>query len=132
MQRKLPECTGRSAHQTRYIVALFSIALLASCNKAPDRVLPEKKMKDVVIDMRLVEMMINWNKQAYSSDSAHKAALYASVLEKHHVTQAVYDSSLVWYGENLDVLLQVYDKALHEIAERIRQAGAQQTGTVPE
>jgi len=127
MQRKLSECTGRSPHQIRYVIALFAVVLLASCNKAPSEVLSEKKMKDVVIDMRLAEMMINWDKQTYP-DSAHKAALYASVLEKHHITQAVYDSSLVWYGKNLYVLLQVYDKALREIAKRIRQLSGQTDG----
>jgi hypothetical protein len=79
-------------------------------------------MKDVLVDMQLAENIIAENVKSYT-DSAHKAAIFESVFRKHRITQAIYDSSLVWYGRNLDVYMQVYDLALAEINTRINDLG---------
>ncbi|GAB6395485.1 MAG: DUF4296 domain-containing protein [Bacteroidales bacterium] len=120
MQKRLSECG----------IALCAVALLAACSKVPGGVLPEKKMKDVMLDIRLAENMINGNYQAYP-DSTSRTALFASVFRKHRITQALYDSSLVWYGKNMDVLLQVYDLALRDVNERIRELGDTQASAAP-
>ena len=59
-------------------------------------------MQGVLTDMLLAEAMVNVDYNAYKSDTM-KLALYESVFRKHDITQAVYDSSLVWYGRNLDI-----------------------------
>lgn len=87
-------------------------------------------MKNVFIDMQLAENMINTNYQAYA-DSARKVALYQAVFHKHRITQAIYDSSLVWYGKNLDILMRIYDLALNEINEQIRELGDVQADAAP-
>jgi hypothetical protein len=104
--------------------------LFPSCRKTPEGVLPEKKMKDILIDMQLAENMINANYQNYP-DSAHKAVLYQSVFQKHKITQAVYDSSLVWYGKNLDILIRIYDLVIDEINGQIRELGDVQASAAP-
>jgi hypothetical protein len=96
--------------------------LVSSCSKVPDDILPEKKMKDVMVDIQLAENIINTNYQAYP-DSARKGALFQAVFRKHNITQAIYDSSLVWYGKNLDKLMRIYDLALNDINEQIRELG---------
>ena len=113
------------------VIALWTMtAWAASCSKVPSGILPEKKMKDVFIDMQLAENIINTNYQAYA-DSSHKGALYQAVFRKHNITQAVYDSSLVWYGKNLDILMRIYDLALNEINEQIRDLGDVQANAAP-
>ena len=106
----------------RYGVALLTAALLVSCSKVPDGILSEKEMKAVLIDMQLAEAMISTDSKKYSDD-AEKEALYQSVFRKHKIEQAVYDSSLVWYGRNLDVYMQVYDLVLAELNERQKALG---------
>jgi hypothetical protein len=101
-----------------------------SCRKTPEGVLPEKKMKDVLIDIQLAENMINASYQNYP-DSARKAVLFQSVFRKHEITQAVYDSSLVWYGKNLDVLIRIYDWVIGDINEQIRELGDVQASAAP-
>jgi hypothetical protein len=96
--------------------------MIASCSKAPGGILPEKKMKDVMIDVQLAEQMMVSNYAVYP-DSTHKAALLASVFRKHRITQAVYDSSLVWYGKNLNIMLQVLDLAIKDVDVRISKLG---------
>ena len=78
-------------------MALLATTLLAACSKVPDGILSEKKMQGVLTDMLLAEAMVNVDYNAYKSDTM-KLALYESVFRKHDITQAVYDSSLVWYG----------------------------------
>jgi hypothetical protein len=101
-----------------------------SCRKLPKGVLSEKKMKEVLIDVQLAENIINSNYQSYP-DSARKAILYQSVFRKHKITQAVYDSSLVWYGKNLDILIQIYDLAINDINKQIRDLGDVQATADP-
>jgi hypothetical protein len=101
-----------------------------SCSRVPDGVLPEKKMKDVMIDMQLAENLISTNYQDYP-DSARRAALYQSVFRKYNITQAIYDSSLVWYGKNLDVLTRVHDLIINDLNEQIRELGDVQASAAP-
>ncbi len=114
----------------KYSIALLAIAGIVACSKVPDGILPERKMKDVMIDMYLAEGLITGDGKSYP-DSLHKDALYQSVFRKHKITQAVYDSSLVWYGKNLNILMQVYDLALNDINERVRALGDVQASASP-
>ena len=68
-------------------------------------------MQGVLTDMLLAEAMVNVDYNTYKSDTM-KLALYESVFRKHDITQAVYDSSLVWYGRNLDIYMEVYNRVL--------------------
>lgn len=113
-----------------YGVALLVATLLFSCSKVPSGILTEKEMKDVLIDMQLAEAVISTNYKEYGTD-AQKEALYQSVFRKHNIEQAVYDSSLVWYGRNLDVYMQVYDLVLAELNERQKALGDVQASAAP-
>ena len=89
-------------------MALLATTLLAACSKVPDGILSEKKMQGVLTDMLLAEAMVNVDYNTYKSDTM-KLALYESVFRKHDIiTQAVYDSSLVWYAVTLDIYMEVW------------------------
>ncbi|MDR0538265.1 MAG: DUF4296 domain-containing protein [Tannerellaceae bacterium] len=108
-----------AAKQHIYAIAILTIAILAaSCSKVPSGLLSEKKMKAIMIDMQLAEQIISENYQTYS-DSMRKAAVFESVFRKHHTTQAIFDSSLVWYGKNLNIMIQVIDMAIKDIDKNI-------------
>ena len=102
---------------------LFLIILfVTACSRVPKGIIPERKMQQIVTDMHLVEAIINSDPSAYSTNE-EKKALYQSVFDKHRVTEAKYDSSLIWYGKNLDVYMQVYNMALAEVNQKIEQIG---------
>ena len=100
----------------RYSAVLLLGALLAACSKVPDGILSEKKMQAVQVDMQLAEAMINLDSKAFS-DNARKEALYQSIFRKYDITQAEYDSSLIWYGRHLDIYMKVYDRVLAELSQ---------------
>lgn len=114
----------------RYSVALFVTALLVSCSKVPDDILSEKQMQSILVDMQLAEALIGADYQNYKEDG-QKDALYQSVFLKHKTTQAVYDSSLVWYGRNLDIYMQVYDRVLADLNKRQEDLGDVQADAAP-
>ena len=71
-------------------------------------------MQRVMTDVYLAEAMIGIDYNAYKSDSM-KQALYESVFRKHGITQALYDSSMVWYGKNMDIFMGVYERMIKDI-----------------
>jgi hypothetical protein len=83
-----------------------------------------------MIDVSLAEALISSNSTQYP-DSVHKAAVFQSVFRKHNITETMYDSSLVWYGKNMDIYMQVLDMVLAEINARIRYMGDVQASAAP-
>ncbi|MDR3142573.1 MAG: DUF4296 domain-containing protein [Tannerellaceae bacterium] len=114
----------------KYSLTLVATTLLVACSKVPGDILPEKKMRDVMLDVYLAESLIETNRTVYP-DTVRKAALFQSVFRKHNITEAVYDSSLVWYSKNLDIYMQVLDMALADINTRIRDMGDVQASAAP-
>ena len=102
--------------------ALCLVGLLAACSKVPDEILSQQKMRAVLKDMLLAESMVYVDNQKFRSDTM-KQALYESVFRKHGIDQALYDSSLVWYGKNLDLYMKVYERVQRDIEKDINNLG---------
>lgn len=113
-----------------FFAGIMAFGLTVACSKAPRGVLSERKMKEVLIDMNLAEAMVSSNYREYNS-TGKKEALYKSVFDKHAITQAEYDSSLVWYGKNLDIYMQVCDGVLAELNKRKKALGDIQPDAAP-
>ncbi|MDD2436680.1 MAG: DUF4296 domain-containing protein [Massilibacteroides sp.] len=113
-----------------YTAFFFLLFLLTTCSKVPDHILSEKKMQAVITDMHLAESLIASDYNRFNNDSVKKV-LYNSVFTKHQITQAEYDSSLIWYGQNLDIYLQVYDRAKIDVEQRIKDLGDVQAKAAP-
>lgn len=114
----------------RYGVAFLAVTMLVACSKVPDEILSEKEMQNIMVDMQLAEAMIGTNYNTYKDD-ARKEELYKSIFRKHDITQAVYDSSLVWYGKNLDIYLQVYERVLTDLGKQLTALGDVQADAAP-
>lgn len=114
----------------KYGIALLAIILFAACSKVPKHILSEKDMQKVMIDMMMAESMLSNNYQTFRGDTT-KLALYESVFKKHHISRELYDSSLIWYGQNLDIYMKVYDRALTDINKMIADLGDVQAAAAP-
>jgi len=101
---------------------IFSLCLTASCSRVPKYVLSEKEMRATLYDMQLAEAMVETNYENYRN-SDERAALYSSVFAKHGITQAQYDTSLIWYGKNLDLYMQIYKLVLKDVNVAIANLG---------
>jgi Uncharacterized conserved protein len=103
------------------IFFIFFLFLVA-CSRVPQGIIPERAMQQILCDMHLADAIIISDYYSFQTDE-DKKALFQSVFDKHNITEAVYDSSLVWYGKNLDVYMQVYNMALAEVKKRIEEMG---------
>ncbi len=111
------------------VVGLSAIIGLSACSHTPEGVIPEKKMRDVMIDLHIAQAMIYDDPQRYGTFEQRRA-LFNDVFAKHHLTEAEYDSSLMWYGRNLDIYMGVCDMALEEVDRRLKSAGSEVSSDV--
>ncbi len=90
------------------------VVALVACDRAPHGVIKESKMKELLIDIHKAQAYIELHPDAYPDDSS-KQVLKQSVFEKHHITQADYDTSLMWYAHNIEIYNNVYRKVILEL-----------------
>ncbi len=97
------------------VTAAVALSLLAvACDKAPRGVIGEHKMADLLVDIYKAEAYISLYPDKFPDDSSNQA-LKQSIFARHGVTQAEYDSSMVWYAHNIDVYTDVCDKAMKSL-----------------
>ncbi|MDH6357650.1 DUF4296 domain-containing protein [Parabacteroides sp. PF5-9] len=111
-------------------LTILTCILIASCSKVPSHILSEKEMQLVMKDMLIAESMIGNDYGRYHTDTA-KVALYESVFRKYDIDRALYDSSLVWYGRNLDIYMKVYERVIADLNNAITALGDVQASAAP-
>ena len=109
---------------------LLMVLMMASCSKVPDNILSEKKMQAVLADMVIAEALSNIEVKTFKTDTM-KLALYESVFRKHNIPRALYDSSLVWYGQHLDIYMKVYERVERDLDNRAKTLGDVQADAAP-
>lgn len=89
----------------------MALLTLAACNKAPDGVISESKMAQLVADLNRAEYYVETHSNEFHNDST-RMALKQSIFARHGIDQELYDHSLEWYGSNMDVYIDVCDRAM--------------------
>lgn len=93
---------------------LLSAALLVGCGKQiPTEVIQPDKMENILYDYHLSISMSN---NLSYSDNYQKEAYKNYVFQKHRVTEAEFDSSMVWYTRHTQELAAIYKR----LGERFR------------
>jgi hypothetical protein len=99
------------------LLAAIPACIMAACSNHPDGVVSEGKMVDVMSDLTLAE--------AYSSrpyvvmvDDSTKRLIRQTIMDKNGITEADFDSTLAWYGHNMDQYAILYSKIQKELKER--------------
>lgn len=94
--------------------------LLCGCSKRPRGIISEKKMVRLIADMQLAEAYSNMSDE-YMRHPDGKGELGKAVLEAHGISQEQLDTTLSWYGHNLDDYTELYEKVDKEILKRKRK-----------
>ena len=99
-----------------YIVILCTLTFvtlsLTSCR--PKGILSSREMREVLVDLHKTDGIMQI-KSSRSMGYEEKDLYYAQVLAKHNVTQAQFDSSLVWYTAHPQFFNKIYPKVLKEL-----------------
>lgn len=110
-------------------LALLALSMMTiSCDKTPDYVIKSDDMVDLLVDIHKGESVIELNRSRYPGDSMRKV-MKQSILLRHGVTQEQFDTSLVWYGHNIEKYIEVYDKVIEELEGEIKLADVSSDGT---
>ena len=103
-----------------YLSILTAFILLAwtACQSRPDYVIEEDEMIDLLTDVHLAEGLIDVQQKQNRDDAHYGQQVIAAVLDKHHISKAQYDTSLVWYSEHLNTLIRVYNHVNKNLAAK--------------
>ncbi len=85
--------------------------LLAVVGCRPRGVLSNKEMRDVLYDLHRLDGALQTVGYNYGH-TQEVAAYYKSVLDEHGITQAEFDSSLVWFTDNPQIFNKIYPKVI--------------------
>lgn len=121
-------------HSLRLVGAVsLGLIIFMSCKTRPSGIISEKDMVNIIVDMQLAE--------AYSSSQItgkdreeRRLELADAILASHGVTQEELDSTLQWYGRNLDDYSKLYekvDKQLLAKRKELTKGEEQRSGNLP-
>ena len=105
---------NKNSFQIVLILGFF--LLLSACDGRPRGVLDQKDMTKILIDMHKTEAILSERGLSYSRYSS-KAPYYNFVLKKYGITQAQFDSSLVWYTKNPKKFGRIYDDVTAQLTK---------------
>lgn len=101
----------------RRLIYLLLIFVFIGCSDIPENVLSEDDMVDLLVDIHKGEAFVEINRNKYYNDSLKKT-VRQSILLKHGVSEAEFDSSLVWYGYNINEYVELYDEVIAKLSEQ--------------
>ena len=91
------------------IAALFVALAFVGCKPGvPHQYIQPDELEEILYDYHLADGMLASRPAGDKADQT--VAYHAAVLKKHHVTQAEFDSSMVYYMRNAEVLHGIYEK----------------------
>lgn len=106
-----------------YICVALLLAGMAGCGKKyPDDIIQPDEMENLLYDYHLASVMTT----SLPYDEAYKKdAYFQYVFRKHRVTEADFDSSMVWYTRHGDELAEIYTRLQKRFEEDARRMKVQ-------
>lgn len=108
-------------------IFLVILVVMASCSKRPDDIIEEDKMVEIMADLQIAEAYSRFGKAEPSMDGSNRELLGRGILMEHGVTVEEMDSTLAWYGRNMDEYAKLYKKVDERLA-RMQQKYARAAG----
>ena len=102
---------------------LLLLMALACKPTVPSEYIQPSELEDLLYDYHVAEAMA---KNDGAGEIDFKRNLYfQEVLKKHHVTEADFDSSLVYYYSHVDKLKEIYSHVSERIADEAKRLGTE-------
>ena len=98
--------------------------------KVPKDVIQPQAMEDLLYDYHLATTL---SADLPYNENYKKEAYLAYVFKKHHVTEAEFDSSMVWYSRHSDEMTTIYQnlqKRMETTAEQLKKQTSRHSGEV--
>ena len=108
---------------TAVISILTIILALVACKSTPDGVLDHDDFVNLLVDVHKGEAYTDINFRDFRADST-KQAYKQSILAKHGISQADFDTTMMWYGAHIEDYLEVYDDVIARLEKEVAQNNA--------
>ena len=103
-------------------IFVLMLMMAVGCKpKVPSEYIQPDELEDILYEYHVAEAMARNNADA--TDVKQTEYFYA-VLEKHHVTEAVFDSSLVYYYSHAERLKNIYQSVHERLVNDAKKLGA--------
>lgn len=109
------------------VLTFVAVSVFCSCDRTPDYVIKPDDMASLLVDIHKGEGVVDLNSSAYRSDSARRV-LKQSIYMRHGVTAEQFDTSMVWYGHNIEKYIEVYDKVIERLEKELKDADVAAAG----
>ena len=108
----------------RSIPILILAAMMATACKptVPSQLLQPDEMEDVLYDYHISQAIAK--SESSMQTDYERTKLFYAVLEKYHITEAVFDSSLVYYYSHIERFKPIYSRVNDRIAKEGARLGA--------
>lgn len=97
----------KNIYQLIFVIGFF--LLFSGCSGRPEGVLNKSDMTDILVEIHKLEGSLDAKGLSYNQ-AGEKDNYYKSILEKYEITQAEFDSSVVWYTKNPKRFSKIYDE----------------------
>lgn len=104
-----------------FTLIILASVLLPGCSGRPSGVLSKEDMAQLMADIHTGESVIDNSSSAFPTDSSRRAFLQA-IYARHGIDRAQVDSSFSWYGAHLEKYIDVCDRTVEILEQRLENA----------
>lgn len=99
---------------------MAAVCLIASgCVKRPPKVLSDDEMASLMADLEIAEGYVQTQN---AGADGNRERLVEYVIAEHGVTREEFDSTMAWYGRNVDVYYDILPEVERQLEKRRRKA----------
>lgn len=104
------------------LFSVFASALLVACSnekkiKAPEPLLSEQQMIDVLTDSYLIEAILNKKKTSGEQVDTLQTSYYNQLMEHYGITDSIFDANMEYYSHDLVTLERIMDSVNNRFLE---------------
>lgn len=112
----------RRLKQLAGLLSMLVIALISGCKGIPDEVIPPDTMAPLLADIYTADAIVEGQYYQFGDDSV-KMRFRQAVFDKYGITSAQLDTSIGWYGRNLEIYKDIEDKTIEILEKRVAEGG---------
>jgi len=113
-------------HKMLFVLTVLAIVLMTACRPGtPKGVITPGNMEDILYDYHIATAMARQAQAETQEDRDFNEVMYLhAALKKHGVTEAEFDSSLVYYYGHVDRFAEIYGDVVKRLSEEAVSIGA--------
>lgn len=111
-------------HLSLYLMLTLAACLTACINERPSHIMTQSKMERILYDYHLAQAMAQ---REQGDVEARQYEYVQAVFRKHGVTEAEFDTSMVWYMGRAEILHPMYVRVNERLEQELNKLGGDAT-----